>query len=1566
MWSFAGLVILGIAFGALFPVARRVHAHFDERRAVRGLVLGLGLAILALLPLAGALSTASDRLRERRLDEAIGGARPVLDAIARGVVGPADRATAGETLLALLRGDEVREQPRVRHQALDLRREGAARLSAEGNFPFLVMERVLRPGDALRYPVEGGDHVARVALAMPAIESGRVVPLEVSLLGAAGERRVLTLGGDSPRYHGWGETADLVEVRVLELDPPLAVASAVEVRATKEPVRLLGLCLSGSFSSTPLVPEETTRTGLPVRIAAGPSGRGVPIRPGAPPVEFTFETPVRCDRLWLVYEASDPKAAEYRWFGEDIIDVRLDYSDERPSEQHTLKHGEDLHSANLDRSRHSEDLQSSVALVWDEDGVRSHADQRLWVLSGERRLKRVAFRNLSGNSGYAVNLLGLTVGSIVAEPARPAPSADLFEHDGEQLRLRKEFVSGLEGVQLAFADRRGVVRHAAREGAAPLVGASLDPADAERLLEGKEIAAHCGSIVGIDADVAFVPVRAGDAVSGSLVFFAPERDRVWRRGKFTFIPIAATILAIPFFLVAFAESLARGERIRRKITVALAVAAIVPLSVVFLIVRVAFESARTSGEERRLSAQIQAVRERLVREREVAANDAATFFRAFLERPQVEPLFLAPPRPDAEATLRRELKLARDRRFGGTPSFVRLELRFPGAGGSPWRTIDDAGGGLALEEGEFQGTDYYCIRDRLVLVGVDRWVQGEIRGRLAVGIGVVPAMEKGRDVRFVGLDGIPIDGRSLPSGMESSSLASAIAGALRANRPALLDANTSEGLVDVFRDREGNPVFSFATIEPKGEGDVALFGLRTSLGTLLGFVAMLGAVGALGVARILTDRLTVPIERLAAATEEARLGRGVVPVTTSSTDEIGILTERFQAMSADLVRRIEHLDDLQRGMLGFAARLDREDVAREAVRFAAVASRAREAILLMPEGNRTWRAFESAGRMRSIRTTPLLGRILASGEWMTLLDSGGSRFSYLSAADRSLVGQGGAVLSGPIRLGRRDEGWLLLVFDRKPDPPQREAARAAAGSIAIVLENARTYSLAIEDGATGAFIAHHFHLRLAEAIDRAKALGRSLWVLRWRIVPSAGRAEAAERALVQMTRRLVRLGDVRGSGFVGRTGPLELTFALDEADPARRARLERSFQRISARFSASAGADAIHRIASFPADAPSAEVLLQRLRLEEPEISSGAIDLESFLGGPAPLSAAMRETVARAARLARVDIPVLLTGEPGVGKAWLAERMHRMAARKGAPLVIVHLAALSPNLAEAELFGVEVGAFSGADRAKTGLLEQANGGTLILDEVGETSPELQSKLLRVLQERRVRKLGGSTEIPLKFSLISTSTVELKDRIKAQRFRQDLYYRIAGAELHVPSLRSRSEDLPILAAEMLREFAPERTISLAPKALDRLVAHSWPGNLTELRGVIRRALLFVGERNEIDGEDLEIVRISVGGPTIGVRRLEGRLARGGDVRPGPLEPQRASGGLSPDLGGDGTWNARQRRLLAILNRGDRITTREYMELMSISPRTGLRDLDELVQKGKLRREGRKKGTSFRLI
>lgn len=215
-----------------------------------------------------------------------------------------------------------------------------------------------------------------------------------------------------------------------------------------------------------------------------------------------------------------------------------------------------------------------------------------------------------------------------------------------------------------------------------------------------------------------------------------------------------------------------------------------------------------------------------------------------------------------------------------------------------------------------------------------------------------------------------------------------------------------------------------------------------------------------------------------------------------------------------------------------------------------------------------------------------------------------------------------------------------------------------------------------------------------------------------------------------------------------------------------------------------------------------------------------------------------------AARVARTDVTVFINGPTGSGKEVLSRHIHMASRRANEPFVAINCAAIPENMLEAILFGHEKGAFTGAATANKGLIRSADGGTLLLDEISEMPMGLQSKLLRVLQERTVTPIGSQTEVPVNIRVIATSNRNMPEEVAARRFREDLYYRLNVFPLSTRALRDRPDDIPALAVALVRRHtqAGDTLPLMQPEALQTLAAHSWPGNVRELENVIQRAMV----------------------------------------------------------------------------------------------------------------------------
>lgn len=260
----------------------------------------------------------------------------------------------------------------------------------------------------------------------------------------------------------------------------------------------------------------------------------------------------------------------------------------------------------------------------------------------------------------------------------------------------------------------------------------------------------------------------------------------------------------------------------------------------------------------------------------------------------------------------------------------------------------------------------------------------------------------------------------------------------------------------------------------------------------------------------------------------------------------------------------------------------------------------------------------------------------------------------------------------------------------------------------------------------------------------------------------------------------------------------------------------------------------------------------------------------SGLHGVVFRSDAMSKVVGLVKRLAPRDIPILIEGETGTGKEVVARMIHQESPRAAQPFVPVDCSSLPESLLESELFGHEKGAFTGAGQAKRGLLEEVSGGTLFLDELGNISAAAQTKLLRVLQDGRIRRIGGTDLIKVDFRLISASNVSLERAVADERFRADLFYRLNGAVVQLPPLAARKDDIPLLAlhfVQQYRERFKRAAVAISPAGMRVLLDYHWPGNVRELEHAIMRAVC-VADAEEIQERDLPAEMLTARTPTFG--------------------------------------------------------------------------------------------------
>ena len=363
--------------------------------------------------------------------------------------------------------------------------------------------------------------------------------------------------------------------------------------------------------------------------------------------------------------------------------------------------------------------------------------------------------------------------------------------------------------------------------------------------------------------------------------------------------------------------------------------------------------------------------------------------------------------------------------------------------------------------------------------------------------------------------------------------------------------------------------------------------------------------------------------------------------------------------------------------------------------------------------------------------------------------------------------------------------------------------------------------------------------RLLAELDRAVRYRRSLALAMVRLAGADAAIDGAAERLAEA---------VRPMDLVAEFGGAELAILLPELD---RDAAVRELERLADE-AHQAGASATWAVAIAPEDGSERDALIavarEGLRSSRRGRPASPPPVTAD-GDVVVVDAAMRRVYQLVDRIAATGLTVLILGETGVGKEVVAEMIHRRSPRASGPLVKLNCAAVAESLLEAELFGHEKGAFTGADKRRVGFFEAASGGTLFLDEIGEMPAELQAKLLRVLERKAVTRIGGTAEVPVDVRVVVATHRDLDADSKSGRFRQDLYYRIAGFTLVVPPLRDRKSEIVPLAERFATRFAAELgvpTPAITEAAQAALCAYDWPGNIRELKNAIDRALVMAGD------------------------------------------------------------------------------------------------------------------------
>jgi DNA-binding NtrC family response regulator len=325
-------------------------------------------------------------------------------------------------------------------------------------------------------------------------------------------------------------------------------------------------------------------------------------------------------------------------------------------------------------------------------------------------------------------------------------------------------------------------------------------------------------------------------------------------------------------------------------------------------------------------------------------------------------------------------------------------------------------------------------------------------------------------------------------------------------------------------------------------------------------------------------------------------------------------------------------------------------------------------------------------------------------------------------------------------------------------------------------------------------------------------------------------------------------------------------------------------------------------------------------------------------------------------KVAHTQATVLIQGESGTGKELVARALYRASTRASAPFIKVNCAAIPENLIESEFFGHERGAFTGAMNKREGRFELAHGGTILLDEISEISPSVQAKLLRVLQERELERVGGNRTIKVDVRVIATTNRRLDESVEKKEFRQDLFFRLNVVPIHVPPLREHLEDLPFLAGEFMRRFSRKHGAEvhgLSPDAVCALKTHHWPGNVRELQNVIERAVILSGDCAQLEPEHLGLGSPAAATPLRS--QVAGSMLQAGDSESQNRQP--LTGNMEPKAHGSAfptMAELEKQHILAALSRckGNRTHAAKVLEISIRTLRNKLHEYNGDVEHAEL--------------
>jgi transcriptional regulator with GAF, ATPase, and Fis domain len=1616
-----------LAASALWLLLRAWSSVADDkprmRRAGR-VAAAIAFAIGLLAPrVALDLRESSSR---RTLEGVLGALREGIPEMEKGTLASYAGAQREQQLLELLRGHAI---PRRRYfDYVDL---GAL---AEGSFgygprrypgeffdvrPYFIPLPLARTERIdFRKPVLGQRLLVVVSMPQPVLEFVEPTPprLRVQLEHDSGSDALdLTFHGPRASASAFDRDRRDMVYELVELRAPLLSVSFTALAV--DGVELVGLSVvdDDRAPARPLDLGQPALTGVPASLRGPyPEDSGIELRAGERRARLQGNVAAGYsaegfDRAWLIYRAEHPGVLPDDLLTNATVgEVAVHFVGSKvPPRVVVLQHQRNVL---FERSRNNQvqaplpGSNAHIAYAWKDEAGERHLNLVTEIeLPRDQTVEAVTFRV---GSHYPIRFRAMVFGREQEAAPSDAATSPLTRIDPDSVRLREDFAHKVRAASFAmYRDARLVAVTA--EGGAPdsLPGELLaDAALGLRATRDQQARVY----------ESFLPLTGSGWRDNVLGVFV--RDPVYERfSRAAYsIGLALCLLAVPVLLLMLAEAIAAFSSLRVRLVAALAIATLAPLAVLaWLVLRVVEEGHETQQRQRLLSV-LDGVGSQLSTLQRDLTLSAEAWLAALVEDAQARLAGGATP-AQIRAGLQQRMASQRPPEWKG--GFLRLELT-PAAGGKGMTPLTLFDGDAALRglETPLRPEPSVFVAWGAPVLGVRRELEAEI-GSAALSVArpidsaLLARLLPGSNAILCDVFGYPLT-IAASQGVSTSWLErmSCRAAVMAARREAMVQGQQSGGqqngravftphdvdsepwiaAYSVLRDVDATPRALLGVVDVARPASLPLPVGRVSVRGFLLAVAAVLLLFAVSLSSVVTNRISRPIEQLARGAQA--LGHGDLDVRVEPTETDGHLarlTQAFNRMAQDLRGRIGDLRILHVGMQDLTSKLELREALATTVRLFMQHSPAHRVRVLLRDHAADGATLYGDEQVSMDGNDPVVRTmLLAVGPFCV-------RGGEPSAVARPRLPEALAVharslLGLPLAVAGRVRGAVLLLFDTDvPKPVNLELLTTLSTQAALAMENACLYMAAVEDPYTGAYVADFFRRRVAQDVANAQAQAQPVSMLGIafldgdRLQDSLG-ADRLARCIERVTRGV--RGALGTAVAIGRWSSSELRVLLPGAGLERGGEIVREVSALLAQVDLGLPPEWVPLrtavvAATFPGEAASAEFLLDAIeqRLEaarQPILAASpapAIALDDTLVAS---SAGMQHVLRTLQRVAPTDIAILIEGETGTGKELLADLAHRWSRRRGGPLVKVHCAAIPETLLQSELFGYEKGAFTGAEARKLGKFELARGGTVFLDEIGEVPLEVQVKLLRVLQQREIDRVGGLHPVPVDVRIVAATNKSLRDLVARGQFREDLYYRLQGMTLSVPPLRERRDEIPALVERFCAEARALGQTSVrgfTTDALDAIHRHAWPGNVRELRNaVVRAAVLASGEWIE-PAHLTGLVPLGPAaappkpGSSVGEATVfetippDGAIvvtAQGsGDDRSTPVVVVSTSETAAA--------RGRAERLLALIAARGEISVDDHVRDAGVSPRTALRDLSDLIRQRRIERTGIRRGARYRM-